>query len=84
MRLADICISRPVFATMLIASLVVLGLFSYRNLALDLFPNIDFPIVTVTTTLKGASVEEMETGVTQAGNRRVKSAMKSSSEPQRA
>ena len=65
MRLAEICIRRPVFATMLIAFLVVLGLFSYRKLAVDLFPNIDFPIVTVTTTLKGAGVEEMETGVTK-------------------
>src|SRR5205809_590398 len=65
MRFADVFIRRPVFATMLIASLVVLGLFSYRGLGLDLFPNIDFPIVTVTTTLKGASVEEMETGVTK-------------------
>src|SRR5438034_6841024 len=65
MRFADVFIRRPVFATMLIASLVVLGLFSYRGLGLDLFPNIDFSIVTVTTTLKGASVEEMETGVTK-------------------
>src|SRR6266478_5157478 len=65
MRFADVFIRRPVFATMLIASLVVLGLFSYRGLGLDLFPNIDFPIVTVTTTLKGSSVEEMETGVTK-------------------
>src|SRR5438477_11545192 len=65
MRFADVFIRRPVFATMLIASLVVLGLFSYRGLGPDLFPNIDFPIVTVTTPLKGASVEEMETGVTK-------------------
>ena len=65
MHFADVFIRRPVFATMLIASLVVFGLFSYRSLGLDLFPNIDFPIVTVTTTLKGASVEEMETGVTK-------------------
>ena len=65
MRFADVFIRRPVFATMLVGSLVVLGLFSYRSLGLDLFPNVDFPIVTVTTTLKGASVEEMETGVTK-------------------
>ncbi len=65
MPIADLCIRRPVFATMLVAFLVVLGLFSYRKLSVDLFPNIDFPIVTVTTTLKGASVEEMETGVTK-------------------
>jgi len=65
MRFADVFIRRPVFATMLIASLVVLGLFSYVRLGLDLFPNVEFPIVVVTTTLKGASVEEMETGVTK-------------------
>lgn len=65
MKLVDLCIRRPVFATMLIAFLVALGAFSYRKLAVDLFPNIDFPIVTVTTTLKGASVEEMESGVTK-------------------
>ena len=65
MRFADVFIRRPVFATMLIASLVVFGLFSYRDLGLDLFPNVDFPVVTVTTTLKGAGVEEMETGVTK-------------------
>jgi HAE1 family hydrophobic/amphiphilic exporter-1 len=65
MRFADVFIRRPVFATMLVASLVVLGLFSYRSLGVDLFPNVDFPVVSVTTTLKGASVEEMETGVTK-------------------
>jgi HAE1 family hydrophobic/amphiphilic exporter-1 len=65
MRIADLCIRRPVFTTMLIAFLVVLGLFSYRHLAVDLFPNVDFPIVTVTTTLPGAGVEEMESGVTK-------------------
>ncbi|MFQ5666915.1 MAG: efflux RND transporter permease subunit, partial [Candidatus Binatia bacterium] len=65
MKLVDLCIRRPVFATMLIAFLVALGAFSYRRLAVDLFPNIDFPIVTVTTTLKGASVEEMESGITK-------------------
>ena len=65
MSLADVCIRRPVFATMLCMSLVVLGLVSLGQLGLDLFPNVDFPTVTVTTTLKGASVEEMESGVTK-------------------
>jgi len=64
-NLAEVSIRRPVSATMLIAFLVALGLFSYRKLAVDLFPNIDFPIVTVTTTLRGASVEEVESGVTK-------------------
>jgi HAE1 family hydrophobic/amphiphilic exporter-1 len=65
MRLVDICIRRPVTATMLIGFLVILGLFSYRNLAVDLFPNVDFPIVSVTATLPGAGVEEMESSVTK-------------------
>ena len=62
-KITNVFIKRPVFATMLIVCLVVLGLFSYKSLGLDLFPNIDLPTVTVTTTLKGASVEEMETSV---------------------
>jgi HAE1 family hydrophobic/amphiphilic exporter-1 len=65
MRLVDMCIRRPVTATMLIGFLVVLGWFSYRTLAVDLFPNVDFPIVTVTATLPGAGVEEMESSVTK-------------------
>ncbi len=65
MSLADICIRRPVFATMLSMALVVLGFFSYEQLGVDLFPNVDFPTVTITTTLKGASVEEMESGITK-------------------
>ncbi len=65
MSLADICIRRPVFATMLIAALIVLGIFSYRGLGVDLYPNVDIPTVTVTATLKGSSVEEMETAVTK-------------------
>jgi HAE1 family hydrophobic/amphiphilic exporter-1 len=65
MRIADVFIRRPVLATMLVAACVVLGLFSYRSLGVDLYPDMDFPIVTVTTTLKGAGVEETETGVTK-------------------
>jgi hypothetical protein len=63
--LADLCIRRPVFATMLIMALVVLGLFSYAGLGVDLYPNVDLPTVTITVTLNGASVEEMETAVTK-------------------
>ena len=65
MKLAEVCIRRPVFATMLVTLFVVLGLLSYRSLGVDLFPNVDFPITTVTATLKGASVEEVETRVTK-------------------
>jgi hydrophobic/amphiphilic exporter-1 (mainly G- bacteria), HAE1 family len=65
MRIVDLCIRRPVATTMFISLLVVLGVFSYRQLTVDLFPNIDFAISTVTTTLSGASVEEMESSVTK-------------------
>ena len=64
-KLAQICIQRPVFATMLILALVVLGFSSYIKLGVDLFPKIEFPTVTITTTLRGASPEEVETQVTR-------------------
>ena len=64
-KLAQICIRRPVFATMLILALVVLGLNAYRVLGVDLFPKIEFPTVTITTALRGASPEEVETQVTR-------------------
>jgi hydrophobic/amphiphilic exporter-1 (mainly G- bacteria), HAE1 family len=63
--LADLCIKRPVFATMINLLLVVLGWFSFQQIGVDQFPNVDLPIVTVTTTLRGASPEEMETSVTK-------------------
>ena len=65
MRLSDLCIRRPVFATMLIVSLVVLGLASYRDLGLDAFPRVEFPTITVTTTLEGATPEEVESQITK-------------------
>ena len=64
-KLAEICIRRPVFATMLIMALVVLGMDSYRKLGVDLFPKIDLPVVTVTTTLRGAAPEEVETQISK-------------------
>jgi HAE1 family hydrophobic/amphiphilic exporter-1 len=63
-RLAAICIQRPVFATVLILALVVVGLFCYFSLGVDRFPKVDFPMVTVTTRLVGAAPEEMETEIT--------------------
>lgn len=65
MILADICIRRPVFATMLIGALVVLGLFSYQRLGVDFFPDVQVPTVTISTSLPGASPEELETQVTK-------------------
>ena len=61
--LADICVRRPVFATVIILTIVVVGIVGYKNLAVDRFPNVDLPIVTVVTTLPGASPQEIETEV---------------------
>jgi HAE1 family hydrophobic/amphiphilic exporter-1 len=64
MWLADTSIKRPVFATMFIMALVVFGIVSYPEIGVDLYPKIDFPIINVTTTLKGASPEIMDIDVT--------------------
>ncbi len=61
--LSELCVRRPVFATMLVMSLVVLGLFSFRGLSVDLYPRADPATVSVACTLKGASPEEMATSV---------------------
>jgi HAE1 family hydrophobic/amphiphilic exporter-1 len=65
MAIWDVCIRRPVFTTMLMLGPVVLGLAAYGRLGVELFPNVDIPVVIVTTTLRGASVEEMESSVTR-------------------
>lgn len=63
--LAALCVRRPVFATMLIAALVVVGAFSFPTLGLDLLPKIDLPIVVISTVSPGASAEEIETEITK-------------------
>src|SRR5262245_65124420 len=63
-KLAEICVRRPVFATMLIMSLTVVGVFSFRALGVDLFPKIDLPTITVTVVNPGASPQEGETEIT--------------------
>jgi HAE1 family hydrophobic/amphiphilic exporter-1 len=63
-KLAEICVRRPVFATMLILSLTVVGIFSFFSLGVDLFPKIDLPTITVTVVNPGASPQEIETEVT--------------------
>ena len=60
-----VSIANPVFATMLMAGVLVLGLFSYQRLSVDQFPNIDFPVVVVTTSYPGASPEVVETDITR-------------------
>ena len=63
MKLAEICVRHPVFTVMLIAFLVTLGVFSYRGLAVDLFPKADPATVNVEVALPGATPEEMVTGI---------------------
>src|SRR6266568_3006364 len=63
--LAQLCVKRPVFATMLILSLVVVGLFSYFGLGVDLFPKVDIPTVAVIIANPGASPEEIETEISK-------------------
>jgi hydrophobic/amphiphilic exporter-1 (mainly G- bacteria), HAE1 family len=63
--LSGTAIRRPVFTTMMMAALVVLGLFSFRRLPIDQFPNVDVPVVTVQTTYPGASAESIEREVTR-------------------
>ena len=63
-KLAEICVQRPVFATMLVLAFVVVGAFSYMSLGLDLFPKIDLPTITVTTANPGSSPQEIETEIT--------------------
>lgn len=62
--LAQICVRRPVFASVLILTIMVLGIVGYRGLGVDQFPNVEIPIVVVTTRLDGASPEEVELDVT--------------------
>jgi len=62
--LAALCVKRPIFASVLILVLCVIGLAGYAQLGVDRFPNIDFPVVVVTTTQPGAAPEDIETEIT--------------------
>lgn len=59
MFLSDVSIKRPVFATMLMVALVVLGLVSYRRLAIDEYPDVTYPVISVSTSYAGASPDVM-------------------------
>src|ERR1700680_764502 len=63
MSIAEVCVRRPVFAVMLISFLVVLGIFSFRDLGVDLFPRTDPATVTINVQLLGATAEEVSTQV---------------------
>src|SRR5438034_7494114 len=64
-KLAEVCIRRPVFATMLVMAFVVVGAASWFRLGVDRFPAVDLPTVNVRVELPGASSEEMESLVAQ-------------------
>ncbi|HQU92718.1 MAG TPA: efflux RND transporter permease subunit, partial [Pyrinomonadaceae bacterium] len=63
--LAEVCVKRPVFATMLVMSLVVVGAYSFFSLGVDLFPKVDFPTITVMVRNPGSSPQEIETEITE-------------------
>lgn len=65
MLLSDISVKRPVFATMMLAALVVFGIISYFVVGIDIYPRVEWPYVSVRAFLEGASAEEMETEVTK-------------------
>src|SRR5215210_1007354 len=62
--LAEICVHRPVFATVIVMFLTVVGGFSFFTLGVDRFPKIDLPTVSVRTTNPGAAPEEIESEIT--------------------
>ncbi len=65
MWITRVCIQNPVFATMMMAALLVLGLFSYSRLPVEQFPDVSFPVVVVTTEFPGAAPENVEEEITR-------------------
>ena len=64
MILSDLSIKRPVFATMVILAFVIFGALALRNIGIDLFPRVEFPVITIVSRLPGADPETIETTVT--------------------
>jgi hydrophobic/amphiphilic exporter-1 (mainly G- bacteria), HAE1 family len=65
MWFTQVSLRNPVFATMVMLAFVVLGVFGYQRLQVDQFPNVDFPVVVVSTAYPGASPEIVETDVSK-------------------
>lgn len=65
MRLTEIAIKRPAFITMVFVALAVLGLYSYKQMGVDLLPKMDWPIVSVTTVYPGAGPKEVESDISK-------------------
>ncbi len=61
MSLADLSIKRPIFISSIVIVLLAMGYMAFRRLPVDLFPNVTFPVVTVTTVYRGAGPSEIET-----------------------
>jgi HAE1 family hydrophobic/amphiphilic exporter-1 len=65
MILSDLSIKRPIFATVMMLALVVLGIFSFKRLGVEMFPTVEFPLISVVTTFPGASPETVEREVSK-------------------
>jgi HAE1 family hydrophobic/amphiphilic exporter-1 len=65
MFLSDLSIKRPIFAAVMMLALVTLGIFSYRRLAIDMFPDVEIPVLSIVTKYPGASPETVEREVTK-------------------
>ena len=65
MLLSNLSIKRPIFATVMMLVLVTLGIFSYRKLAIDMFPDVEIPVVSVVTKFPGSSPETVEREVSK-------------------
>ena len=63
MSLSELCIRRPVMTTLITLSFIIFGLFAYRLLAVAALPRVDFPTVSVSANLPGASPESMASSV---------------------
>jgi len=65
MILSDLSIKRPVFATVMVLALVTLGIFSYRWLPVEMYPNVEIPVISIVTKFPGASPESVEREVSK-------------------
>ena len=65
MILSDLSIKRPIFAAVMMLVLLTLGAFSYKRLAIDLYPNVEIPVISIITKFPGASPETIEREVTK-------------------
>jgi multidrug efflux pump subunit AcrB len=71
MKLSDVSIQRPVLASMMSAALVLFGVIGYTQLAVREFPDVDPPVISVTTVLPGAHPQVVERGPVKEADRRI-------------